>query len=298
LAWRGRAGRGQSSPLHDLAIADQERGRGELAGSRTAGATDTVRQSEAGVRVDAVACGCNQPRAAGKQLVEVARLRATGDAYGRCAVGDDRRQGEGFRFGKRWQAEDAPGIFYDLCWAPATGELYAMSYIDVLGIHRWTVVTWLRPPQTVTVLTIVHDLSDLQAMLAGWKDREEEYGSLEWVKQQVGCARPTEFFAADLGEGQRRVCRGWYEKLLHFEQPGIDVAAGPRGVALCRPEEWCEGEGEFFAWREVVDITAGPWRWPHRHHLFPPPAAGHCYLNVEAGDEDHILLVPGADQIC
>jgi hypothetical protein len=206
---------------------------------------------------------------------------------------DENRRGQGIRFGNWWQAEDDPGVLHDLFWSSMTGELYTMSYVEILHPPRYS--PRLRPPpRTVTVLATIEDLHEVQEKLAGWKDHENTYGSLEWVREQVGCPRPAEFFDPALGDGQRRVCRGWYERLLHFEQPGVDVAAGPHGVALCRPEEFGERREAYFPWREVTDITAGPWRWPHHHHLFPPPAAGHCYLGVEAAGEDHILLVPNS----
>jgi len=206
---------------------------------------------------------------------------------------DDQRRKGGIRFGNWWQAEDDPGFQHDLCWSSLTHELYTISRVEILQTGLFKLRP--RPPgRTVTVLAVVPDLHEVQAILAGWRDHENEYGSLEWVKQQVGCPRPAEIFDTALGAGQRRVCRGWYERLLHFEEPAVDVAVGPGGVALCRPEGHRERSEAFFPWRDVAGISAGPWRWPHHHHLFPPPAAGHCYVGVEAGGEDHILLVPNS----
>jgi len=219
-------------------------------------------------------------------LVVGQTLRAFFDANG------DRR-GEGIRFGGWWQAEDSPEIQHDLCWVPATGELYTLSYVEYLRPSARSIVVH-RPTRMVTVLAVIHDLHEVQAKLAGWKDHENEYGSLEWVRQQVGNPRPPEFFDRDLGLQQRRVCRGWYELLLHFEQPAVDVAVGHWGLALCRPSDSGEQSEAFFPWKDLDDLSAGPWRWPHHHHLFPPPAAGHCYLGIEAFGEDHILLVPNS----
>jgi hypothetical protein len=220
---------------------------------------------------------------------------AVEESLGEFFEADERRRGEGLRFGDWWQAEDAPGIYHDLCWATRTGEVYTLSYVEILHAGlRWYP---LRPPtRTVAVLAVVPELHDLQAKLAGWKDHENTYASLEWVKEQLGHPRRAEFFDAALGEGQRRVCRGWYERRLHFEQPGVDLAAGPGGIALCRPEGASERPDVFFRWQDVDDIVAGPWRWPHHHHRFPPPAAAHCYLSIETADECHVLLVPGSGQ--
>ena len=99
-----------------------------------------------------------------------------------------RRESEEIEFGSDWT--DADGVFYELTWIEATGELYLMTepeaelFEDAFGDF---VVDDTDPSDlTVVVIAQLDSLNAVESALAGWEEAMIQENSLSWLHQRFG----------------------------------------------------------------------------------------------------------------
>jgi hypothetical protein len=97
-----------------------------------------------------------------------------------------RRQSVEFEFGDEWS--DAEGVYYELSWVEATGELYLMAEPDAEVLVDPFGGCWPLP-ETIDDLTIVligqvGNHEHLQSVLAGWEDAMVQPNSLTWLSER------------------------------------------------------------------------------------------------------------------
>ncbi len=99
-----------------------------------------------------------------------------------------RRESEEIEFGSDWT--DADGVFYELTWIEATGELYLMTepeaelFEDAFGDF---VVDDADPSDlTVVVISQLDSLNAVESALAGWEEAMIQENSLSWLHQRFG----------------------------------------------------------------------------------------------------------------
>jgi hypothetical protein len=97
-----------------------------------------------------------------------------------------RRQSAEFEYGDEWS--DAAGVYYELSWVEATGELYLMAEPDAEVVADPFGGYWTLPEVvddlTIVVIGQVGNHEHLQSLLAGWEDAMEEPNSLAWLSER------------------------------------------------------------------------------------------------------------------
>ena len=109
-----------------------------------------------------------------------------------------RRESPERRFGAGWRSAEDGGSVYSIFWLAETGELCALEApaTDIkVGGGLSNIVTspllWAntQPPADaslfVSVLDVIEDESELDALLAGWERHENEPDGLEWLKESI-----------------------------------------------------------------------------------------------------------------
>ena len=109
-----------------------------------------------------------------------------------------RRESPEKRFGTRWRSLDDEDAVYSIFWLAATGELCALEApaTDVkVGGGLTNIFTspllWAntQPPADasllVYVLGVIEDEAELDELLAGWEDHEDEPDGLAWIEESI-----------------------------------------------------------------------------------------------------------------